>query len=83
MKPSKANTSAATPEQSPSPIYPMTVKQFSLAFPALSEGSIRWDIYNAASNGLAKAGAIIRRGRTGRRILIDRDRYLNWMAGRL
>lgn len=78
-----APTAAITPDQAQMPIIPMTVKQFAIEYPAISQGSIRWDIYNAKENGLDKAGAIIRRGRTGRRILIDRDRYLNWMAGRL
>ena len=71
-------------DEQPAPAFvPMTIKQFAEEFPAISVGSIRWDIFNAKANGLEKSGAIIRRGRTGRRILLDRDRYLSWIAGRL
>ena len=81
MTPRTATTT--TMEQNSPPFVPMTVKQFAEEFPAVNVGSVRWDIYNAKTNGLEKSGAIIRRGKTGRRILLDRDRYLLWMAGRL
>ena len=82
---SNANSyrNAGRDEQPAPAIVPMTIKQFVEEFPAISVGSIRWDISNAKANGLEKSGAIIRRGRTGRRILLDRDRYLSWIAGRL
>lgn len=56
-----------------------TVNQVIDTTPGLTHGGIRWDLFNAERNGLAKSGAIIRRGR---RILIDEDVYLNWMRER-
>jgi hypothetical protein len=76
-------TTSAPSDLPPPPFVLMTVKQLAAEQQALSEGSIRWDLHNSRSNGLEKSGALIRRGTTGRKILIDRDRYLNWMAGRL
>ncbi len=74
-------TAAAIP---PPPMVLMRVSQLAEHLNgAVSEGGIRWDLYNAKFNGLAESGAIIRRGLKGSSILIDRDRYLNWMAGRL
>jgi hypothetical protein len=43
---------------------------------AYTEGSLRWKIFNADSNGLAAAGAIVR---DGRRVLIDEDRFFEWL----
>jgi hypothetical protein len=57
----------------------LTVRQLAEQQPALSEGGIRWDLHNRASNGLAKSGAILQRGR---RLLIDPERYLSWLASR-
>jgi len=54
----------------------LTVRQFVANQPALTEGSVRWDLFHSATNGLETAGAIIRRGR---RILIDPERYLDWL----
>jgi hypothetical protein len=56
----------------------MTVRQFAESQPALSEGSVRWDLFNSKSNGLDQSGAILRRGK---RILIDADLYMAWMRG--
>jgi len=56
-----------------------TVNQILEAIPGLTPGGIRWDLFNAEQNGLAEAGAIIRRGR---RILLDEERYLEWMRAR-
>jgi len=78
--------SVPTPEASPPPppFVLMNVRQLAAHLNgAVSEGGIRWDLHNAKFNGLADSGAIIRRGLKGSSILIDRDRYLNWMAGRL
>ena len=61
----------------------MTVRQLAEDQPALSENAIRWDIFNEDDNGLKASGAIIRRGRTGRSILLDRERYLLWLTKRL
>lgn len=57
----------------------LTVKQFSDQQPGLTQGGIRWDLYNRTTNGLAKSGAVMNRGR---RILIDPDKYLSWMEDR-
>lgn len=53
-----------------------TIRQFSQAQPALSEASIRWQIFNAHKNGLDQAGAI---RRAGRRVYIVAERYLAWL----
>lgn len=61
-------------------ITPMDVKHLAASLPGgVTEGGIRWDLYNRDLNGLAKSGAIIRRGR---RILIIRERYLTWLASK-
>jgi hypothetical protein len=57
----------------------LTVRQLAEQQPALSEGGIRWDLHNRGTNGLAKSGAILQRGR---RLLIDPERYLSWLASR-
>jgi len=65
-----------------------TVRQLSLAEPAYSESSLRNLIYNAESrastkgeipgNGLIEAGALIR---CGRKVLLDRAKFLTWARG--
>lgn len=57
----------------------LNVRQFSETQPGLTEAALRWDLFNRGTNGLADSGAIIRRGR---RILIDPERYLDWLAAR-
>jgi hypothetical protein len=37
---------------------------------------LRWLVYNAEKNGLAKSGAIIR---IGRKVLIDEALFLKWV----
>lgn len=54
----------------------LTVKQFADANPAFTEAGLRWQIFNESTNGLAKSGAILRRGR---RVYIDVDRYFAWL----
>ena len=44
-----------------------------------SEGGLRWEIFNAAQNGLNDYGAITRRGR---RVFIIEPRYLKWLLSR-
>lgn len=51
-----------------------TVAQLSEKFPAFSEGSLRWLVFNASSNGFDKA--IVR---VGRRVLIDEQRFVEWL----
>ena len=54
----------------------LTVRQFSQKHPAFPEGGLRHRIYNETQNGLANSGAIIR---TGRKVLIDEERFFNWL----
>jgi hypothetical protein len=44
-----------------------------------TEPSLRWIIYQAGSNGLQAAGAIIRIGRT---VKIDQDRFEAWLESK-
>jgi len=54
-----------------------TVKTLAEKYPGvLTEGGIRWEIFNAEKNGLKQAGAIIRRGS---KVIIDTDRYFDWL----
>jgi len=54
-----------------------TVRTLAQKYPdVLTEGGIRWELFNADENGLTRSGAIIRRGR---KILIDTDRYFEWI----
>jgi hypothetical protein len=53
-----------------------SVKQFSQDNPAFSEAALRWQIFHADKNGLAKAGAIIR---WNGRVYIDDERYVAHM----
>ena len=55
------------------------VGQFCKENPAFSDASIRWLIFNSASNGLDDAGAVMR---LDRRVFIDVDRFFDWMAKR-
>lgn len=57
----------------------MTPKQIVDSIPGVTMGGLRWDLYNAHSNGLAESGAILRRGK---RIVIIRELYLSWHRGR-
>ncbi len=49
-----------------------TVRQFCEAYPAFTEGGLRWEIFHEENNGLAESGAILR---NGRKVLIDADAY--------
>jgi hypothetical protein len=53
-----------------------TVRQLAEQQPALSVGSIRWCIFNAATNGLDKSGALVR---VGRRVLLDPALFMAWL----
>ena len=55
-----------------------TVKQFHKRHPAFPEGGLRHRIFHAESNGLAESGAIVR---NGRRVLIDEERFFDWLVG--
>lgn len=54
----------------------VTFKQFSKENPAWSEASLRWLRFNQSSNGLEASGAFIEQGR---RILLDKPRFFNWV----
>ena len=53
-----------------------TVPQFVEKHPAFTLGGIRWQIFNEDNNGLKESGAIIR---LGRKVLIDTNRYFDWV----
>jgi len=55
----------------------LRVKAFVRRYPELAtESAMRWQIHNAASNGLHEHGAIIK---IGRAVYIHRGRYLDWL----
>ena len=53
-----------------------TVNQFTAKNPAFTKGGLRALIFNENSNGLAKAGAVVR---LGRKVLIREDRFFDWI----
>ena len=54
----------------------LTVKQFAKKHPAFPIGGLRHSIFNADTNGLNKAGAIVRKGR---RVLINEEKFFVWV----
>ena len=56
----------------------LTVRQFSEKHPAFPEGGLRHRIFHANQNGLEKSGALVR---NGRRVLIDEERFFDWLRG--
>lgn len=54
----------------------LRVNQFLERNPAFTNGQVRWWIFNAESNGLSDAGAIVR---MPRRVFIDADRFFDWL----
>jgi hypothetical protein len=74
-------TTAANAGEPYAPVPPpesilLTVKQLPRQQPGLTEGGIRWAIFNEHNNGLAKSGAVVR---VGRRVLIDPALFMAWM----
>lgn len=69
--------SAPVPIPPPSRIL-LTPRQLAAQQPGLTIGGIRWDLFNRDKNGLAKSGAVLNRGRN---LLIDPERYLQWLSG--
>lgn len=53
-----------------------TVNQFTNKHPAFTKGGIRALIFNENSNGIAKAGAVVR---IGRKVLIDEAKFFAWV----
>lgn len=66
-------------ERSSEPPRIYTKKQFCERNRAITDGALRWDIFNAELNGLAESGALIRRGR---KILVDEVLYFAWLRSR-
>ena len=56
-----------------------TVNQLAEKHQALTQGGIRWDIFNEDENGLKESGAIMRHGR---KVLIDEALYFSWITGK-
>ena len=56
----------------------LTPRQLAAQQPGLTIGGIRWDLFNRDKNGLAQSGAVLNRGRN---LLIDPERYLQWLSG--
>ena len=54
----------------------LTVSQFIKKHPFISNGGLRFQIFDAKNNGLEKAEAVVR---MGRRVLIDEGRYFAWI----
>jgi hypothetical protein len=54
----------------------LTVSQFCIKHSFISQGGLRFQIFDADSNGLSSFGAIIR---MGRKVLIDENRYFEWV----
>lgn len=74
--PSTPETARHTDPLPPPESILATVRQLAEQQPALSQGGIRWSVFNAEFNGLAASGALVR---TGRRVLIDPALYMAWM----
>lgn len=53
-----------------------TVAQLSERHPAFSQASLRHWIFHADENGLSASGALIR---LGRKLLIDEERFFEWV----
>ena len=51
-----------------------TVRQFCQENPAFTPGSLRWLLFHRQTNGLERAVIKI-----GRRILIDTDKFFEWL----
>jgi hypothetical protein len=58
----------------------LTVRQFSKRYPAFTEGSLRWLIFNAKEpRSIEGNGLNVALVRIGRRVLIDEDRFFEWI----
>jgi hypothetical protein len=65
----------ATNQQTTTPIL-STVPQFCTKHPFITQGGLRFQIFNEENNGLAESGAIVR---IGRRVLINEPKYFGWI----
>ena len=57
----------------------LTVKQFNQKHPAFPIGGLRHQIFHESQNGMKAAGAVLR---NGRRVLIDEERFFEWLRSR-
>ena len=53
-----------------------TVAQFSERHPFISQGGLRFQIFNSKENDLEKSGALVR---LGKRVLINESKYFDWI----
>jgi len=53
----------------------LTVQQYVDSHPYHTIGAFRWILFNRASNGLSKSGAVIK---LGKKILLDSERVEEW-----
>ena len=56
----------------------LTVRQFSQKHPAFPEGGLRFRIFHEETNGMKTAGVLVR---NGRRVLINEERFFDWLTG--
>lgn len=56
----------------------LTVKQFNQKHSAFPIGGLRHHIFHEDQNGMKAAGVIVR---NGRRILINEERFFDWLMG--
>lgn len=68
----EVSTSLSTPPSRS--IFPF--KQFVTRNSCVTDGGMRYQIFEAKTNGLEQSGALIR---IGRKILIDEEKYFEWL----
>ena len=55
----------------------LTIRQFSTKHNFITEGGLRYQIFNAEKNGLKEAEVIVK---VGKKLLINEGNYFNWMG---
>ena len=53
-----------------------TIAQFSERHPFISQGGLRFQIFNSKDNDLEQLGALVR---LGKRVLINEPKYFEWI----
>jgi hypothetical protein len=75
-----ARTKSPAPAATPAPEDLMKLSNFLTRYPDLaSNGGVRWHIFNRRSNGIERAGAVVK-GVNGR-WLVSPSRYRDWLTG--
>jgi hypothetical protein len=69
------NMETSTENQVPT-LTLFTVAQFSERHSFITQGGLRFQIFNSKENGLDKSGALVR---LGRRVLINERNYFYWI----